>query len=131
MTRVKFRPTPERPQLDNVLTVANPPEHPNSGGIPMFARVASFAGGDVDRLRELNEQRLNDGTMNLPAGLTGAMVLQDSANDRRLFISFFDSRESIEAAASRLEAMGEEIPEEIRGRRTAVDVYEVVWQQDA
>jgi len=26
--------------------------------------------------------------------------------------------------------MGDEIPEKTRGRRTAVDVYEVVWQQE-
>lgn len=96
----------------------------------MFARVASFEGGDVDRLRELNENRMREGTMDLPAGLTSAMMLQDSANGRRLFVSFFDSREAIDAAQARFETMGDEVPEEIRGRRTAVDVYEVVWQQE-
>ena len=97
----------------------------------MFARIASFQGGDVERLREMNDQSMSDGTANLPAGLTGAMVLQDSNNDRRLFITFFDSRDAVTAAEQRFEEMGDEVPEEIRGRRTAVDVYEVVWRADA
>ncbi len=40
--------------------------------------------------------------------------------------SFFESREDLDAAVSRFEQMGDEIPEDIRGRRVAVDVYEVV-----
>jgi hypothetical protein len=35
--------------------------------------------------------------------------------------------EEIDAATARFEAMGDEIPEEIRGRRTSVEVYEVVF----
>ena len=97
----------------------------------MFARVASFEGGDVERLRQLNEERMNDGTVELPEGLRSAMVLQDHGSGRRLFVTFFDSREAVDAAQKRFEAMGDEIPEDIRGRRTSVDVYEVVWQQDA
>ena len=97
----------------------------------MFARVASFEGGDVERLREMNEERMNAGTMELPEGLKSAMVLQDSAKGRRLFITFFDTQEAIDAAEQRFEAMGDEIPEDVRGRRTSVDTYEVVWSQDA
>ena len=96
----------------------------------MFARIASFQGGDVDRLRELNDQRMSEGTAGLPEGLKSAMVLQDAANDRRLFVTFFDSREAVDAAEQRFEEMGDEVPEEIRGRRTAVDVFEVVWSAD-
>jgi hypothetical protein len=96
----------------------------------MFARVASFEGGDVERLRKMNEERMKDGTMELPPGLKRAMVLQGSGSDRRLFISFFDTLEAVDAASARFEAMGDEVPEEVRGRRTAVDVYEVVWEQD-
>lgn len=96
----------------------------------MFARVASFEGGDPERLRAMNEEAASSGTMDPPAGTKSAMVLQDWANDRRLFVTFFDSREALEAAESRFESMGDEIPEEIRGRRTAVDVYEVVWQAE-
>ena len=92
----------------------------------MYARVATFEGGDDERLRQLNEQRMSDGTLNPPEGLERAMVL--SGGGRRLFVSFFDSREAIEAAEQRFESMGDEIPEEVRGRRLAVDVYEVVWE---
>ena len=90
----------------------------------MFARIATFEGGDVERLRQLNEERMASGTLNPPAGVTRAMVLQGS---RRLFVTFFDSREELEAAQERFEQMGDEIPEEIRGKRVSVDVYEVVF----
>jgi hypothetical protein len=90
----------------------------------MFARIATFEGGDTERLRQLNEERMASGQMSPPEGMRRAMVL---AGDRRLFISFFESREDLDAAESRFEQMGDEIPEDIRGRRVAVDVYEVVF----
>ena len=95
----------------------------------MWARVASFEGGDRAELRRLNEERMASGQMDLPEGLRRALVLDDESGNRRLFISFFDSRESISAAEARFEAMGDEIPEAVRGRRTGVDVYEVVFDQ--
>jgi hypothetical protein len=102
--------------------------HPISmEGGAMFARIATFEGGDVDRLRQLNEERMASGDMNPPAGVRRAMVLQGT---RRLFITLFDSREELEAAEQRFEEMGDEIPEEIRGRRVAVDAYEVVFDQE-
>ena len=97
----------------------------------MFARVATFEGGDAERLRQLNEERMNAGTLELPEGLKSAMALEDAASGRRLFVTFFDSKEAIDAAEARFEAMGDEIPEDIRGRRTSVDTYEVVWTRDA
>jgi hypothetical protein len=93
----------------------------------MYARIASFEGGDNERLRQLNEERMESGEMNLPDGLQRAMVLNDDASGKRLFITFFDSREAVEAAEQRFESMGDEIPEDVRGRRVGVDVYEVVW----
>jgi hypothetical protein len=90
----------------------------------MFARIATFEGGDAERLRQLNEERMASGDMNPPPGVKRAMVLQ---GDRRLFVTFFDSREELDAAAPRFEQMGDEIPEEIRGKRVGVDVYEVVF----
>ena len=93
----------------------------------VYARIASFEGGDNERLRQMNEERMASGTMNLPEGMQRAMVLNDDASGRRLFVTFFDSRQAIEAAEQRFESMGDEIPEDVRGRRVAVDVYEVVW----
>jgi hypothetical protein len=93
---------------------------------PMFARVATFEGGDVQRLQQMNEERMSSGEMNPPAGMKRAMLLQ---GDQRLFISFFDSREALDAAEQRFESMGDEIPEDVRGRRVGVDVYEVVFDE--
>ncbi len=92
----------------------------------MFARIATFEGGNVDELRRLNEERMAQGTAGIPDGVTRAMVLQ---GDRRLFVTFFSSREAMEASEQRFDQMGDEIPEEIRGRRLGVDTYEVVFDE--
>jgi len=94
----------------------------------MFARIASFEGGDDERLRQMNEELMSSGQMNTPAGMKSGMVLADRASGRRLFIALFEDEASLKAAEPGFEAMGEEIPEDVRGRRTSVDVYEVVWQ---
>ena len=65
----------------------------------MFARIATFEGGDVERLRQMNEERMASGDMSPPAGMRRAMLLQ---GDRRLFITFFDSREQIDASIAKL-----------------------------
>jgi hypothetical protein len=93
----------------------------------MFARVASFEGGDTERLRQLNEERRASGRSG-PEGMRRALVLNDPQSGKRLFISFFDSREAVDAASAQFEALGDEIPEDVRGRRTAVEVYEVVYE---
>jgi hypothetical protein len=87
--------------------------------------VATFEGGDVDELRRMNDERMAEGTAGIPDGVTRAMVLQ---GERRLFVTFFSSKEAMEAAEARFEAMGDEIPESVRGKRTGVDTYEVVWE---
>jgi hypothetical protein len=96
----------------------------------MYARIATFEGGDTERLRQLTDERVSAGTMDTPAGMKRVLLLQDEGSSKRLFIAFFDSREQIEAAKERFESMGDEIPEDIRGRRTSVDVYEVVTDQE-
>ena len=91
----------------------------------MWARVASFEGGDQDRLQQMNE----GGTRpDLPEGMRRALMLADRDSNRRLFITFFDSREAVAAADARFEAMGNEISEDIRGRRTSVEVYDVLFE---
>ncbi len=95
----------------------------------MFARVAAFEGGDNERLRKMSEEQMASGEMNPPEGIKRVMLLDDDAGSQRLFIAFFDSREAIVAAEARFESMGDEIPEEIRGRRTSVTVYEVALDQ--
>lgn len=88
----------------------------------MWARVASFEGTDVERMRT-EARRPPD---QLPEGIRGAFGLADAASGRQLFITLFDTREAIEAAEPMFEKMGDEVPEEIRGRRVSKDYYEVV-----
>jgi hypothetical protein len=96
----------------------------------MFARVAAFEGGDTERLRELNEERREQGAAGLPAGVRRVLLMSDESGRRRLFVTFFDSREAVDAAEASFESMGDEIPEEIRGRRTSVEVYEVLLDEE-
>jgi hypothetical protein len=91
----------------------------------MYARVASFEGGDVERIRQVNEERRQQPGW-MPEGVKRVMVLNDDGGNKRLFITFFDSREALDAATQTFEQMGNEIPEEVRGRRASLDVYEVV-----
>ena len=93
----------------------------------MFARVASFEGGDTERLRQMNDERRSSDSPGMPEGVRRILVLDDQEGGRRLFISFFDSREAIDAAQARFESMGDEVPEDVRGKRLSVDVYEVAY----
>ncbi|MGZ4412021.1 MAG: hypothetical protein ACXVY8_07790 [Gaiellaceae bacterium] len=95
----------------------------------MYARVASFEGGDSEKLGEINEQRMDSGEMIFPAGMMRAAVLTGDEGNR-LFVTLFESREALEAASEQFERMGDEIPESVRGRRVSVNVYEVVWDQE-
>jgi hypothetical protein len=94
----------------------------------VFARIATFEGGNVDELRRMGEERMAANESGMPEGVSRAMVLQ---GDKRLFVTFFDSREAMQSAERRFEEMGDEIPEDVRGRRVAVDTYEVVMDESA
>jgi len=102
---------------------------PAKGG-EVYARVASFEGGDNDKLQQMNRERMDSGQMQAPDGMKRAMVLADREGNRRLFVAFFDSQEQVKAAEEGFEKMGDEIPEDVRGRRTSVDVYEVVFDEN-
>jgi hypothetical protein len=87
----------------------------------MWARVASFEGTDVERMRA----EANRPPDRMPDGLRGAFGLADAEGGRQLFITLFDTRE-VEAAEPMFEHMGDEISEDVRGRRVSKDYYEVV-----
>ena len=92
----------------------------------MHARVASFEQinpSTVDEVTGRIRERINAGQ--LPAGAKGGLMLIDRQRGTSLGITFFDSAEAIDEAEPEFERMGEEIPEEIRGRRTSVETYEV------
>lgn len=93
----------------------------------MWARVASFEGGDWEQIREMGQRRMQDSSG--PAGAQGVLVLASDDRTKRLFVTFFDSLEAIEAAEPEFEKMGDEMPEEVRGRRVSVDHYEVVFER--
>jgi hypothetical protein len=93
----------------------------------MYARIASFEGGDTEKLRQMSEENMASGQMSMPDGMRRAMVLV--GGDRRLFITFFDDKAAVDAAEAQFEKMGDDIPEDVRGRRTSVDVYDVVWEE--
>ena len=94
----------------------------------MFARVTRHEGGDEEKLRAMTEARRESGSLGLPDGCRRAMVLLGDGH--RLFVTFFDDAAAIAAAEAQFEAMGEEIPEDVRGRRASVDVYEVAFEEN-
>jgi hypothetical protein len=96
----------------------------------MWARIASFEGGDTEKLQKLNEERMQSGEMTPPEGMKHVLLLADNEKNRRMFVTLFESREELDAAEPGFEAMGDEVPEDVRGRRTAVDYYEVVFDED-
>jgi hypothetical protein len=89
----------------------------------MWARIASFEGTDVERMRAEAPRRPPEDM--IPAGLRGVLSLADADGGRQLFITLFDSREEMEAAEPMFDRMGDQIPEDVRGRRVSRDYYEV------
>lgn len=90
----------------------------------MFARIATLEGGSSEKIREFVEQRKSTGDLGMPEGVRRVVSL--AGENRRLFITYFDSREALEAAEAAFDAMGKDIPEEARGRRVSVEVFEVL-----
>jgi hypothetical protein len=91
----------------------------------MHARVAAFE-GDTSRIDDLIEtirERMRSGD-EIP-GAKRFLMLIDRGGGTSLGITFFESEEAIRAAEPIFERMGDEVPEELRGRRTSVETYEV------
>jgi hypothetical protein len=98
----------------------------------MHARVATFAHADTSRFDELIgmiKSRMDAGE-DIP-GSKGALILIDRQGLKSLGIAFFENEEAIEAAAPIFEKMGDEVPEEVRGKRISVEVYEVALSEVA
>jgi hypothetical protein len=92
----------------------------------MFARVAAFDHRDIGQIDDLIgtiQGRIRSGE-ELP-GAKRLLMLIDRGAGTSLGITFFESEEAIRAAEPIFERMGDEIPEEKRGRRTSVETYEV------
>src|SRR5262245_52998224 len=92
----------------------------------MWVRVATFEGGDTEKLDKLMDERMSSGEMPPPAGMQTVLILDDTNARKRKFLAFFDSRDALDAAEAGFDRQGDTIPEEIRGKRTSVHYYDVV-----
>jgi hypothetical protein len=91
----------------------------------MYARVASWEGGEAEAMRRSAEQINRDSASGPPEGVPakGFLLLMDPDNGRGLAISLFESEEDRRRGDEVLNAMSP--PGEGLGRRTSVDMYEV------
>lgn len=92
----------------------------------MWVRVATFEGGDTEKLDKLMKERMSSGEMTPPEGMSSVLILDDKDAKKRKFFAFFNSRDALEAAEAGFDQQGDTIPEEIRGKRTSVHYYDVV-----
>ena len=93
----------------------------------MYARVALFEGHDPEQMDELI-RRLDDRSRQheeLIPEARGFLGLFDRPGGKSIGITFFDSREAIEAAEPTFAAFPQSFPDSVKGRRVALDVYEV------
>ena len=92
----------------------------------MWVRVATFEGGDTQKLDELMDERMSSGEMPTPGGMSSVLILDDKDAKKRKFLAFFEGHDALEAAEAGFDQMGDTIPEDIRGKRTSVHYYDVV-----
>jgi hypothetical protein len=97
------------------------------GGNLVYARISTFEGGTLERSAPLAGSPAVD-QRSLPSSIRRVIVLAERQRDRRLFISLFDSLDELETADRRLDELGDEIEEALRGHRTSVEWYEVLTQ---
>ena len=101
----------------------------------MHARVATFEGVDFDASADAMEEanKRVEPLIKEMRGLQRAVDLADRSSGKMLSIALFDSEENMNAAE---QIFDEEMPralgdvfENFSGRRTAVERYEVVFDQ--
>jgi hypothetical protein len=79
------------------------------------------------RCTGINNEMLVERPTELPAGIRRVMVLRKGDSGSWSVISFFDDEEAAAAAEDRFEQMGDEIPEDVRGKRVSVETFEVAF----
>jgi hypothetical protein len=94
----------------------------------MYARIATFEGQDPSLTDELVGRVRERGPAAVPDA-RGFLGLFDRASGNALGITFFDDEEAIRKSEQAFEDMAQHFPPEMRGRRTAVDVYEVTLDE--
>jgi heme-degrading monooxygenase HmoA len=91
----------------------------------MHARVASFEGRDPSLTDALIQRVRDQGPSSVPDA-KGFLGFFDRERGTALGITFFDSEEAIRNSEQAFEDMAQDFPSEMRGRRTSVDVHEVI-----
>ena len=91
----------------------------------MYARIASFEGRDASLTDQLIERVRDQGPSSVPDA-KGFLGLFDRERGTALGITFFDSEEAIRNSEQAFEDMAKNFPTEMRGRRSSVDIYEVM-----
>jgi hypothetical protein len=91
----------------------------------MYARVATWEGGEADAIRTSAEQSASRAAAGPPEGVpaTGFMLLVDPENGRTLAITPFDTEEALRKGDETLNAMTPDVDN--MGKRTTVEKYEV------
>jgi hypothetical protein len=94
---------------------------------PMYARVASFEGRDMS-LADSLVAKVRDSARQEDAipGAHGFLMLIDREQGTALGITMFATEKELRDAEPAFEKMASTIPEEMRGRRVSVDIYEVL-----
>ena len=98
----------------------------------MYVRIAEFENRDMSRVDELIETvraRARSGSDFIVA--ERLLMLIDRDGGTALGITFFDSKEAIAEAEPTFERLGDEIPEDLRGHRKSVEIYEVLFEDIA
>jgi hypothetical protein len=93
----------------------------------VYARIAFFEDHDPAQVDEL-VRRLAERAERHPELLPEArsfLVLVDREAGKSIGITFFDSLEAIEAAEPKFSAFPRDYPDSLKGRRSALEVYEV------
>jgi hypothetical protein len=90
----------------------------------MHARIARFEGRDPSLTDELIQRVRDVGPASVPEA-KGFLGLFDRERGTALAVTFFDSEESIRNSEQAFEDMARNFPQEMRGRRTSVEVCEV------
>jgi hypothetical protein len=100
----------------------------------MYARIARFEGGDPSRMDErieANRRYVEQSLESPPEGLEaakGMWMLVDRKAGRGLGITLFETEEDLRKGDEALNRMSP--PDAEGGRRTSVEVYEVVLKRD-
>ena len=93
----------------------------------MYARVALFEDHDPAQMDEL-VRRLDERARQHPEVLPEAksfLAFFDREHGKSVGITFFDTLEAIEAAEPKFANFPKTYPDSLKGRRTALEVYEV------